>query len=88
MKHTTHYRVTVNHLNKIITIDKPLETARFFQNPHTYCESEDTKTRALIHYTSCREEHYFRNLEDAWCYFMKLRKNKYYTEYLFNNVYE
>ena len=88
MQHTTHYAVIVNHVGKIITLLKPLEFSIFAKDPHAYCEAEDTKTGALIHYSHCREEHYFRNLADARKYFTKLKKSKYYEHFLFNDVFD
>lgn len=88
MKHTTHYRVTVNHFDHIVTLDKPLESAMFFKDPYGYCESQDTKSRALIHYSNLREEHYFRNLYDARRYFRKLHKSNYFYGYDFNDVFD
>lgn len=86
MKHTCFYCVNVNNYDHIITLYKPLEDSIFRKDPHAYCESEDTKTRALIHYSLYREEHYFRNLTDAKRYFNKLRKSKFHTEWIFNDV--
>lgn len=56
MKHTTHYRV--KQLTTLINYhtDKPLSSAPFFEAPREYCEREDPKTHALIHYSKCREE--------------------------------
>ena len=88
MKHTCFYCVVVNHMDKIITLYKPLEYSIFARDPHAYCQTEDTKTHALIHYSLCREEHYFRNLTDARRYFNKLHKNKFYEHFLFNDVFE
>ena len=88
MTHTTHYRITINHLSKIITLDKPLQSAQFFEGPREYCEREDAKTHALIHYSKCREEHYFRNYEHTLAYFKHCQQSKYFNGYLFNNVFE
>lgn len=88
MKHTCFYSVVVNNKDKIITLLKPLEYSIFMKDPHAYCETEDTKTHALIHYSLYREEHYFRNLTDARRYFNKLRKSKYYEHFLFNDVFD
>ena len=87
IKHTTHYRITINHIDKIITLDRPLSEAPFFQAPRVYCTKEDTKYHSLIHYGDCREEHYFRNYQDTLNYFIVLQKSKFYTGYLFNNIY-
>ena len=88
MKHTTHYRVTINHLSKIITLDKPLSSAPFFEAPREYCELEDPKTHALIHYSKCSEEHYFRNYEHTLAFFKHCQQSKYFNGYLFNNIFE
>ena len=88
MKHTTFYCVNVNHFDHIVTLYKPLEDSFFRKDPHGYCEAEDTKSRALIHYSNLREEHYFRNLYDARRYFNKLRKSKYLGGYDFNDVFD
>ena len=87
IKHTTHYRITINHVDRIITLDRPLPEAPFFQEPREYCTKEDTKYHSLIHYSNCREEHYFRNYRDTLTYFIFLQKSKSYTCYLFNNIY-
>ena len=88
MKHTSHYRITINHIDKIITLDKPLPESPFFQAPRNYCEKEDPKTHALIHYSKCREEHYFRNYEHTLKFFKDCQKSKYFNGYLFNNIFE
>lgn len=88
IKHTTHYRVTINHIDKIITLDKPLQEAPFFQDSRKYCEKEDPKTHALIHYSKCREEHYFRNYQHTLLFFKQCQKTKYFNGYLFNNIFE
>lgn len=88
MKHTTHYRITINHIDKIITVTKPLPQCPFFESPRTYCDKEDPKTHALIKYLRCCEEHYFRNYEDTIKFFKQCQKSKYYTGYLFNNIFE
>lgn len=87
MKHTTHYRITINHIDKIITLDRPLPEAPFFQAPRVYCTKEDTIYHSLIHYGNCREEYYFRNYQDTLNYFIVLQKSKFNTGYLFNNIY-
>lgn len=88
MKHTTHYRITVNYIEKIITLDKPLSEAAFFKAPRVYCEKEDPKTHALIHYGKCSEEHYFRNYEHTIAFFNKCQNSNYFNGYLFNNIFE
>ena len=74
MKHTTHYRVSVNNKNNIVLLDKPLKEAPFFENPSSYCQVDDRKTKALIHYGDKRIEYYFRNYKDASRYFNYLQK--------------
>ena len=74
MTHTTHYRVSVNYKSNIVLLDKPLKEAPFFKNPHSYCEVNDPKTKALIHYGDLRNEYYFRNYKDAIRYFNYLQK--------------
>lgn len=74
MKHTTHYRVSINHKNKIILLDKPLPEAQFFKNPRGYCQEEDETVKALIHSDNIRDELYFRNYKDALHYFNYLQK--------------
>lgn len=87
MKHTTHYRITINHIDKIITLDKPLSQSPFFQEPRKYCEKEDARTHALIHYSKCREQHYFRNYQYALNFFKECQESVFLKSYLFNNVF-
>ena len=74
MIRTTHYRVTVNNKSNVVLLDKPLKEAPFFVNPHAYCQVNDSKTKALIHYGDKRIEYYFRNYKDAIRYFNYLQK--------------
>lgn len=69
----THYRVSVNNHNNIVLLDKPLKEAPFFENPRAYCQLEDYKIKALIHYGDVRNENYFRNYKDAIRYFNYLQ---------------
>lgn len=86
MNHTTHYRITINNKDQIITLTKPLPYAPFFQNPTAYCTHENKKIGALIHESDHRQEYYFRNYQDALHYFNYLKQLT--PHYLFNNVYE
>ena len=87
MKNTSHFRVSVNNKNNIVLLDKPLKQAPFFENPRSYCQVENSKTKALIHYGDIRDEYYFRNYKDAIRYFNFLKKT--YTKiYDFFNVFD
>lgn len=72
MKHTTIYRISVNHKDKIILLDKPLEDATFFKNPRGYCQEDNARIKALIHRDNIRDELYFRNYKDAYRYYYYL----------------
>ena len=74
IKHTTHYRVTVNNKSNVILLDKPLEEAPFFKNPRKYCQSENTTINALVHYGDLRTEYYFSNYKDTIRYFNYMKK--------------
>ena len=69
MKHTTIYRMSVNHRDKIVLLDKPLEEAPFFKNPRGYCQEENERIKALIHRDNIRDELFFRNYKDANRYY-------------------
>ena len=73
MKHTTIYRISVNHRDKIVLLDKPLEDSPFFKNPRGYCQEDDDTINALIHTDNIRDELYFRNYKDAHRYFCYLQ---------------
>lgn len=83
---TTHYRITINDKDKIITLTKPLPEAPFFKNPSAYCQYNDRCSGALIHEDVNRLEYYFRNYQDTIRYFNYLKQML--PRYLFNNVYE
>ena len=74
MKHTTIFRISVNHRDRIVLLDNPLEDAPFFKNPIQYCQENNTKIKARIHYGNIRTEYYFRNYSDAVRYFNYLQK--------------
>lgn len=74
MRHTTIYRISVNHKDKIILLDKPLEDAPFFKNPRGYFQEDNTRIKALIHRDNIRDELFFRNYSDAVRYFNYLQK--------------
>jgi hypothetical protein len=86
LKHTTHYRLTINNKDLIITLTKPLPEAPFYKNPEKYCQYEDTKIKALIHENKHGYEAYFRNYQDTLRYFNYLKQLLPY--YSFNNVFE
>jgi hypothetical protein len=86
VKHTTHYRLTINNKDLIITLTKPLPEAPFYKNPEKYCQYEDTKINALIHENKYGYEAYFRNYADTLRYFNYLKQLLPY--YSFNNVFE
>ena len=69
MKHTTIYRISVNHRDKIVLLDKPLEEAPFFKNPRGYCQEENYRIKARIHRDNIRDELFFRNYKDAARYY-------------------
>ena len=73
MKHTTIYRISVNHRDKIVLLDKPLEEAPFFKNPRGYCQEDNARIKALIHRDNIRDELYFRNYKDAARYYNYLK---------------
>ena len=87
MKNTSHYRVTVNNKDNIVLLDKPLKEAPFFENPRSYCQVENSKTKALIHFGNIRDEYYFRNYKDALRYFTYLQKNNTKKNMIFFNVF-
>lgn len=86
MKHTQHYRVTVNNISKIVLLTKPLPECAFFKNPTQYCQENNTKIKARIHYGDTRTEYYFRNYLDAVRYFNYLQKTE-PKNYSFLNVF-
>lgn len=69
MKHTTIYRITLNHRDKIVLLDKPLKEAPFFKNPRGYCQEYNARIKALIHRDNIRDELFFRNYKDANRYY-------------------
>lgn len=73
MKHTTIYRISVNHRDKIVLLDKPLEEAPFFKNPSVYCQEDNNRIKALIHRDNIRDELYFRNYKDTQRYYNYLK---------------
>lgn len=73
MKHTQIYRVSVNNTSKIVILTKPLPECAFFKNPIDYCQENNTKIKARIHYGDIRTEYYFRNYRDAQRYFNYLQ---------------
>lgn len=73
MKHTQIYRVSVNNISKIVILTKPLPECAFFKNPLQYCQENNTKIKARIHYGDIRTEYYFRNYRDAVRYFNYLQ---------------
>ena len=83
---TTHYRITINDKDKIITLTKPLPEAPFFKNPSAYCQYNDRTIGALVHEEVNKLEFYFRNYQDTIRYFNYLKQML--PKYLFNNVYE
>ena len=86
MKHTQHYRVSINNINKIILLTKPLPECAFFKNPIEYCQENNTKIKARIHYGNTRTEYFFRNYRDAVRYFNYLQKTE-QKNYSFFNVF-
>lgn len=74
MKHTSIYRISVNHRDRIVLLDKPLEEAPFFKNPNGYCQENNSRIKARIHYDNIRTEYYFRNYSDTVRYFNYLQK--------------
>ena len=86
MKHTQHYRVSINNISKIILLTKPLPECAFFKNPIEYCQENNTKIKARIHYADNRTEFYFRNYSDAVRYFNYLQKTE-PKNYSFYNVF-
>ena len=73
MRHTTIYRISVNHREKLVLLDKPLEEAPFFKNPHGYCQEDNARIKALIHRDNIRDEMYFRNFKDTLRYYNYLK---------------
>ena len=86
MKHTTIYRISVNHRDKIILLTKPLPDCAFFKNPVQYCQENNTTIKARIHYGDIRTEYYFRNYRDTVRYFNYLQKTQ-SKNYSFLNVF-
>lgn len=76
MKHTQHYRVSINNISKIVILTKPLPECPFFKNPNGYCQENNSKIKARIHYDYVRTEYYFRNYSDAVRYFNYLQKTE------------
>ena len=73
MKHTTIYRISVNHRDRIVLLDKPLEEAPFFKNPRGYCQEFNDRIKARIHRDNIRDELFFRNYKDAARYYNYLK---------------
>ena len=73
MKHTTIYRISVNHRDRIVLLDKPLEDAPFFKNPRGYCQEDNARIKALIHRDNIRDELFFRNYKDTDRYYNYLK---------------
>ena len=86
MKHTTIYRISVNHRDKIVLLDKPLEDAPFFKNPRGYCQEDNDRIKARVHRDNIRDELYFRNYRDAQRFFNYLQKSE-QKNYSFFNVF-
>lgn len=86
MKHTQHYRVSINKISKIVLLTKPLPECSFFKNPVQYCQENNTRIKARIHYSDTRTEYYFRNYSDAVRYFNYLQKTE-PKNYSFFNVF-
>lgn len=86
MKHTQHYRVSINNISKIILLTKPLPECAFFKNPVEYCQENNPKIKARIHHGDIRTEYYFRNYSDAVRYFNYLQKTE-PKNYSFLNVF-
>lgn len=86
MRHTTIYRISVNNRDKIILLTKPLPECAFFKNPVEYCQENNTKIKARIHFGDTRTEYYFRNYSDASRYFNYLQKTE-QKNYSFLNVF-
>ena len=86
MRHTQHYRVTINNISKIILLTKPLPECAFFKNPNGYCQENNQKIKARVHYDNIRTEYYFRNYSDAVRYFNYLQKTE-PKNYSFFNVF-
>ena len=86
MRHTTIYRISVNNRDKIILLTKPLPECAFFKNPVEYCQENNTKIKARIHFGDTRTEYYFRNYSDASRYFNYLQKTE-KKNYSFLNVF-
>lgn len=86
MRHTTIYRISVNYRDKIILLTKPLPECSFFKNPVQYCQENNTRIKARIHYGDTRTEYYFRNYRDAVRYFNYLQKTE-SKNYSFLNIF-
>lgn len=85
-RHTTIYRISVNYKDKIVLLTKPLPECAFFKNPERYCQENNSKIKARIHYGNTRTEYYFRNYRDAQRYFNYLQKTE-QKNYSFFNVF-
>lgn len=90
MKHTTHYRITINYKDKIVTLTKPLPECPFFKDPHGYCEDEDHEFNCLVtyHTETHIKECFYRNYSDARTHYDYLRRMLYGKGFIFNNVFE
>lgn len=86
MKHTQHYRVSINNISKVILLTKPLPECAFFKKPQKYCQENNLKIKARVHYGDIRTEYYFRNYSDAVRYFNYLQKTE-PKNYSFFNVF-
>ena len=73
MQHTTIYRISLNHKDKIVLLDKPLDEAPFFKNPRGYCQEFNDRIKARIHRDNIRDELFFRNYKDAARYYNYLK---------------
>lgn len=76
MRHTQHYRVSINNISKIVLLTKPLPECALFKNPERYCQENNQKIKARVHYGNIRTEYYFRNYSDAVRYFNYLQKTE------------
>ena len=68
MNNTTHYRITINDKDKIVTLTKPLPQCPFFQNPHDYCDMEDYEYNCLVAYhpETRSTEYFYRNYYNCY----------------------
>ena len=73
MRHTTIYRISVNHRDRIVLLDKPLDEAPFFKNPRGYCQEFNDRIKARIHRDNIRDELFFRNYKDTDRYYNYLK---------------